>query len=139
MASPEPLQICQVTNRESKSPTDHNRKKSVHFVTQNKFCYMPYRNPICFMVLWLCVTNHGNDGWRVVCGSPNGTVVVKVTLLPSGLAIDGSGLAVSVAAARGNKCKMKAGVAAFHDVRLQAEQPGTFQIRAKSTSRLVRT
>eukprot|EP00884_Botryococcus_braunii_P005311 jgi/Botrbrau1/14781/Bobra.0284s0014.2 len=61
----------------------------------------------------------------------------EVTLQPSGLAVDGSGLAVNIAAAGGNKAKITAGVAVFLDVKLQAEQPGTYQIRAKSTSRAV--
>lgn len=65
--------------------------------------------------------------------------VLKVTLLPSGLATDGSGLAVNIAATGGNKSKITAGVAVFQDVKLQAEQPGTYQIRAKSTSRAVCT
>jgi hypothetical protein len=64
---------------------------------------------------------------------------MKVTLQPSGLAVDGSGLAVNIAAAGGNKAKITAGVAVFLDVKLQAEQSGTYQIRAKSTSRAVCT
>lgn len=63
--------------------------------------------------------------------------VDQVTLQPSGLALDGSGLAVSVAATGGNKSKLKAGVATFKDVVLHAEHPGKYQICAKSTSRAV--
>ena len=65
--------------------------------------------------------------------------MLQVTLLPSAVSVDGSGLSASVTAAGGNKAKMKQGTAVFKDVKLSADQAGSYSLRAKPSSRKVCT
>ena len=62
-------------------------------------------------------------------------VSVQVTLLPSAISADGSGVSASVTAADGNKARVRNGVAVFKDIKLSAEIAGTYIVRAKPTSR----
>ena len=61
-----------------------------------------------------------------------------MALLPSAVNADGSGKAASVNAAGGNKARVKEGAGAFKDVRLSADQAGSYVLRAKPSSRKVR-
>lgn len=66
------------------------------------------------------------------------TVPRQIAVQPSALADDGSGRAASVAVSGGNKAKLKKGIALLKDVRLAAEQPGTYVICITSASRKAR-
>jgi hypothetical protein len=63
--------------------------------------------------------------------------VPQVSLSSSALAIDGSGRAASVTASGGNKVKMKRGVAVFRDVRVVAEEAGSYELRVQGASRKI--
>lgn len=62
----------------------------------------------------------------------------QIAVQPSALADDGSGRAASVAVSGGNKAKLKKGVALLKDLRLSAEEPGTYLICITSASRKAR-
>lgn len=62
----------------------------------------------------------------------------QVSLAPSALAGDSSGVAATISVPGGNKVKMKDGEAAFKNVRIEADAAGTYTLRAKSASRKVR-
>jgi hypothetical protein len=62
----------------------------------------------------------------------------QVALLPSALATGGNGGAATVAAQGGNKAKLREGAALFKNVRIEAEAPGAYTLRAKSASRKAR-
>lgn len=67
------------------------------------------------------------------------TCTMQVVLSNSALATDGSGASASVSASGGNKLKVKKGVAAFKDVRLSAEAPGSYALRVQCASRKARS
>jgi hypothetical protein len=74
-----------------------------------------------------------------VAGNPTAaSTALEVSLNNSALAADGSGLAASVSVPGGNKVKLRGGVAVFKEVRVAAEQPGTYSLRVQSASRKVR-
>lgn len=62
----------------------------------------------------------------------------QVALLPSALAAGSDGGAATVAVQGGNKAKLREGAAVFKSVRIEAEAPGAYTLRAKSASRKVR-
>uniref|UniRef100_A0A1D2ABE5 SMCHD1 ribosomal S5 domain-containing protein n=1 Tax=Auxenochlorella protothecoides TaxID=3075 RepID=A0A1D2ABE5_AUXPR len=62
---------------------------------------------------------------------------LDVSLAGSALASDGGGRAASVSARGGNKARAKAGAAAFAEVALRADVPGSYTLRAVSSSRRV--
>lgn len=62
---------------------------------------------------------------------------VQVSLAPSALAADGSGVAAAITAPGGNKAKVKDGEAVFKNVRIEADSPGAYTLRVKSASRKV--
>ncbi len=64
-------------------------------------------------------------------------MVVQVSLAPSALAADGSGVAAAITAPGGNKAKVKDGEAVFKSVRIEADSPGAYTLRVKSASRKV--
>jgi hypothetical protein len=64
-----------------------------------------------------------------------GCARAQVSLAPSALAPDGSGVAATVTVPGGNKAKVKEGEAVFKNVRIEAEAPGHYVLRAKSASR----
>lgn len=61
----------------------------------------------------------------------------QVSLNSSALATDGSGRAASVSVSGGNKVKVKKGVAVFKDVRVEADEAGSYALRVQSASRKV--
>ncbi len=62
-----------------------------------------------------------------------------MSLAPSALASNSSGVAATVTAPGSNKAKMKDGEAVFKNVRIKAEAPGAYMLMAKSASRKVST
>lgn len=62
----------------------------------------------------------------------------QIAVQPSAMAEDGSGRAASVAVSGGNKAKLKKGVALLKDLRITAEQPGTYIVCITSASRKAR-
>lgn len=62
---------------------------------------------------------------------------LQVSLNSSALATDGSGRAASVSVSGGNKVKVKKGTAVFKDVRVSAEEAGSYALRIQSASRKV--
>lgn len=62
---------------------------------------------------------------------------MQVSLAPSALAADGSGVAAAITAPGGNKAKVKDGEAVFKNVRIEADSPGAYILRVKSASRKV--
>ena len=60
-----------------------------------------------------------------------------MSLSSSALATDGSGRAASVSVSGGNKVKVKKGSAMFKDVRVTAEEAGSYALRVQSASRKV--
>lgn len=62
---------------------------------------------------------------------------VQVSLAPSALGGDGSGMAATITVPGGNKVKMKDGEAVFKNVRIEADAPGGYTLRVKSASRKV--
>lgn len=64
-------------------------------------------------------------------------LALQVSLNSSALATDGSGRAASVSVSGGNKVKVKKGAAVFKDVRVSAEEAGSYALRIQSASRKV--
>lgn len=64
-------------------------------------------------------------------------MLVQVSLVPSALGGDGSGVAATVTVPGGNKVKMKDGEALFKNVRIEADAPGAYTLHVKSASRKV--
>ena len=62
---------------------------------------------------------------------------MQVSLNSSALASDGTGRAAAVAVSGGNKVKVKKGVAVFKDVRVTAEEAGSYMLRVQGASRKV--
>lgn len=60
-----------------------------------------------------------------------------VSINSSALASDGSGRSAAVSVSGGNKTKMKKGAAVFKDVRVCAEEAGSYALRVQSSSRKV--
>ena len=60
-------------------------------------------------------------------------------MAPSALLGDSSGVAATVSVPGGNKVKMKDGEATFKNVRIEADAPGSYMLRAKSASRKVKS
>lgn len=63
----------------------------------------------------------------------------QVQLAPSAVAADDSGAAAATTVPGGNRARVREGVALFKDVRVVAEQPGTFLLTAKTASRKARS
>ena len=89
--------------------------------------------PVLGKVMPFCCGAHG----RLQCRVGAGAVVVQVSLAPSALAADGSGVAAAITAPGGNKAKVKDGEAVFKNVRIEADSPGAYTLRVKSASRKV--
>ncbi|PRW58303.1 Structural maintenance of chromosomes flexible hinge domain-containing 1 [Chlorella sorokiniana] len=70
-------------------------------------------------------------------GNPTTSETFEVSLNSSALATDGSGRAASVSVAGGNKVKVKKGAAVFKDVRVSADEAGSYALRVQSASRKV--
>ncbi|KAL4443930.1 hypothetical protein ABPG75_011667 [Micractinium tetrahymenae] len=70
-------------------------------------------------------------------GNPTTSETFEVSVNSSALATDGSGRAAHVAVEGGNKVKVKKGVAVLKDVRVTAEEAGSYALRVQSASRKV--
>ncbi len=62
---------------------------------------------------------------------------MQVSLNSSALATDGSGRAAALSVSGGNKVKVKKGAAVFKDVRVSADEAGSYALRVQSASRKV--
>ena len=83
----------------------------------------------------------GTTSGSQVCADAEPVMILnglQVALLPSAVNAEGSGKAASVSAAAGNKARVKEGLGTFKDVRLSADQAGSYILRAKPSSRKVR-
>lgn len=77
---------------------------------------------------------------RVVDNAGNPTTTSEtfdITINASALATDGSGRCAAVSVNGGNKTKMKKGAAVFKDVRVKAEEAGSYALRVQAASRKV--